>query len=383
MIPLSVPFLDGNEWKYVKNCLDTGWISSSGDYVNKFEQKIAEYVGSKYAVACMNGTSALHISQLVLGINNSDYVIVPNITFVATLNSIKYCGASPILIDAKKDTWQMDLDLLESFLEKETELRKVNDRYYSFKKSDGKRIMAIIPVHVLGNMTDMNRLIRISKKYHLSIIEDSAESLGSFYKKKHSGTFGSIGVFSFNGNKIISTGGGGVIVTDDMNIYLNAKHIANTAKIDKLFYIHDKIGYNYRMVNILAAIGLAQIEILPKILRKKKEIDLYYRKSLKNVGDIIFQKRLNSIDSNCWLFTFKTSKMKFLLKFLNENGVQSRPFWMPMNQLDMFKNDLFISKNDNSAELYKSCISIPCSAGITRSELNLVVNKIKEFYKNN
>ena len=380
MIPLSVPFIDGNEWKYVKQCLDTGWISSSGSYVNKFEQNIADFVGAKYGIACMNGTSGLHISQLVLGVKNSDCVIVPNLTFVATLNSIKYTGATPILIDAKQDTWQMDLELLEKFLQEETEIRRSNNNFYSFKKSDGKRIYAIIPVHVLGNIGDMKRLIQIAKKYHLSIIEDSAESLGSYYINKHSGTFGKIGVFSFNGNKIISTGGGGVIVTDDKGIYNEAKHLANTAKVNEQFYIHDKVGYNYRLVNVLAAIGLAQLEIFPKILKRKKQINSFYRESLKDVGDIEFQHILGDTDANCWLFTFKTSKMEFLLKYLNNNGIESRPFWTPMNQLKMFKKELFISENNESSKLHKTCISIPSSAGISDNQMIKVVETIKNFY---
>ena len=215
MIPLSVPKIEGNESKYVLDCLNTGWISSAGSYVNQFEDMVAKYAGAKYGVACMNGTVGLHIAQVLLDITKDDHVIAPNITFIATLNAIKYTGAQPILIDVDINNWQMDLGLLEQYLEQNTEFKTTKSGTYCFDTSTNKRVRAIMPVHVLGNIGDMDRLLAIAKKYHLDIIEDSTEALGATFKNKHAGTFGKIGVFSFNGNKIISTGGGGVIVTDD------------------------------------------------------------------------------------------------------------------------------------------------------------------------
>lgn len=378
MIPLSLPLLEGNEWKYVKDCLDTGWISSAGSYVNKFEEMIAEYVGAKYGIACMNGTVGLHIAQILCGVVSNDYVIVPNITFIATLNAIKYTGADPILIDVNKTNWQMDLSVLENFLESKTEIKNSQ----CVLKENGRIIRAIMPVHVLGNIGNLEKLIKLSKKHHLKIIEDSTESLGSFYKKQHSGTFGDFGVFSFNGNKIISTGGGGVIVTNNEELAKKAKHITTQAKVSPTEYIHDEIGYNYRLVNVLAAIGVAQMEKFPDLLKKKRIMDNYYRKELSNVGDIEFQEVNSNVNANCWLFTFKTKKMRPLLDYLNNNGVMSRPFWMPMNQLEMFKNDLYVTENDNSSSIYETCISIPSSAGINEQEMREVVSKIKEFYTN-
>ena len=382
MIPLSVPYVEGNEWEYVKKCLDTGWISSAGAYVNSFEDKVKDFVGAKYGIACMNGTAGLHIAQVLLDIGEGDHVLAPNITFVATLNAIKYSGATPILIDIDANNWQMDLDLLRTFLEKETEKRMdVNGHVYSFYKKSGKPIKAIMPVHVLGNIGDVDTLLEITKEFNLEIIEDSTESLGSTYKGRHTGTYGEIGVFSFNGNKIISTGGGGVIVTNDKAIAERAKHITTTAKTSSLDYIHDEVGYNYRLVNVLAAIGVAQMEVLPEILDKKRNMDSFYRNNLQGVGDIQFQEVLSDVAPNCWLFTFRTSKMRGLLKYLNDNGVQSRPFWMPMNQLKMFKDAPYFSHNDISSQIYDSCISIPSSAGITEEQLQITVNTIKEFYK--
>lgn len=380
MIPLSVPHLEGNEWKYVKECLDTGWISSAGSFVNRFESDIANYTGANHGVACMNGTVGLHIAQRISRIHSDDLVIAPNITFIATLNSISYTGAKPILMDVDLNSWQINLNLLESFLETETELRDSGKDIYSYHKKTNKRIPAIIPVHVLGNMCDMNRLVEIATKYHLIIIEDSTESLGSTFNGKHSGTFGEFGVFSFNGNKIISTGGGGVIVTNKEENAKTAKHLTTQAKASDMEYIHDEIGYNYRLVNVLAAIGVAQMEKFPELLKRKKEMDTFYRNELKGIGDIQFQEITPGVDANCWLFTFRTNKMRGLLEHLNKNGSQSRPFWMPMNQLKMFNDDLYFQKEDVSSLVYETAISIPSSAGIKDSELEEVVRLIKQYY---
>lgn len=383
MIPLSVPYLNGNEWKYVKDCLDTGWISSAGSYVNQFEEQIASFVGAKYGIACMNGTVGLHIAQLLAGVTSEDYVIAPNVTFIATLNAIKYTGASPILIDVDPNSWQMDLNLLENFLEENVVIREFQGVLQSYHKPTNKRIKAIMPVHVLGNMGEMNKLMEIASKFHLDIIEDSTEALGSYFQKKHAGSFGKFGVFSFNGNKIISTGGGGVIVTNDEELAKKAKHLTTQAKVCSMEYIHDEIGYNYRLVNVLAAIGVAQMEEFPTLLENKRKMDHFYRTQLNGVGDIVFQEVSDDVDANCWLFTFKTKYMRQLLSYLNDNGVQSRPFWMPMNQLEMFKNDIFISNDNQSEQVYASSISIPSSAGISLEEMQTVVSKIKLFYSSN
>ncbi len=381
MIPLSIPKIEGNESKYVLDCLETGWISSAGSYVTQFEDMVAEYAGAKYGVACMNGTVGLHIAQILLGVTADDHVIAPNITFIATLNAIKYTGAQPILIDVDADNWQMDLNLLEKYLQENTELKTSNNGTFSFDKSTGKRVRAIMPVHVLGNIGDMKRMLEIAGKYHLDIIEDSTEALGSTFDGKHAGTFGKIGVFSFNGNKIISTGGGGVIVTDDEEIAKKARHLTTQAKVSAMDYIHDEIGYNYRLVNVLAAIGVAQMETFPETLNAKKKMDAFYREHLEGVGDIKFQSIPEGTDPNCWLFTFSTSRMRELLDYLNKNGVQSRPFWMPMNQLAMFKDDIYINEKDVSASVYENSISIPSSAGITGEQLEEVVETIKGFYE--
>ena len=381
MIPLSIPNLTGNEWKYVKECLDTGWISSAGAYVNKFEEAIQNYTGVKYAIACMNGTAGLQVSLNLAGVSSSDIVIAPNLTFVATLNAISYSGAEIFLIDVYEDSWQINIDLLQKWLENNTTTKVVSDKLITTDKTSGKKIGAIMPVYVLGGFIDIDRLVEISSKYGISIIEDSTEALGSFKDGKHAGTFGVTGVLSFNGNKIISSGGGGMILTNDKEIANRAKHLTTTAKTDPLDYFHDEVGYNYRLVNVLAAIGVAQMENFESILKRKKEIDTLYRSELHGVGDIKFQENDPKSSPNCWLFTFRTKKMRALLNHLNSNEIQSRPFWTPMNNLPMYKDLRYINDNDISNKIFKECISIPSSSNLTIDDQHKVISEIKNFYQ--
>jgi len=376
MLLLSGPNIAGNEWKYIKDCLDTGWVSSVGAYVSKFENMVAEYSGCKYGVATSNGTAALHIALILAGVKQGDYVIAPNVTFVASINSIKYTGADPILIDVDDETWQMDLDLFEEFLENETD-EKNGELFYV---KDGRTIRAILPVHVLGNICDLGRLMDLARKYHLPVVEDATESLGSYYKGKHSGSFGIMGCFSFNGNKIITTGGGGVIVTDDEALARKAKHLTTQAKSDPFEYAHDDVGYNYRLVNVLAAMGVAQMELLPSFIQRKKEIDAFYKKELDGVGDIRYQKICPDVDPNLWLFTIKTEKQRELLKVLNQAEMQSRPFWVPMNQLPMYCENIYYTRDDRSDHIYKHCLSIPCSTYIRDEDMAAVAEKIRSVF---
>ncbi len=374
LIPLSIPNIAGNEWKYVKDCLDTGWISSVGEYVTRFEKMVADFVGAAYGVAAVNGTAALHIALLLSGVKQDDYVILPNLTFVASANSIKYLGADPLLIDADPDLWQMDLDLLEEFLENETDEKNGELIYIK----DGRRISAIMPVHILGNMCDMDRFLSIIKKYPLTIVEDSTEALGTKYSGKSAGTFSPMGCFSFNGNKIISTGGGGVIVTDDEMLAKKAKHITTTAKARPDEYYHDEVAYNYRLVNVLAAIGVAQMELLPGFMKRKQECVAFYKNALTGVADIRFQKELPQVKTNGWLFTIQTDKQKQLLDHLNARNILSRRFWMPMNKLPMYKDCIYIHQQDRADYIYHTCLSIPCSTNITDEDMQIVADAIKE-----
>ncbi|MBK8611235.1 MAG: LegC family aminotransferase [Chitinophagaceae bacterium] len=376
MLLLSGPNMAGNEWKYVKDCLDTGWVSSVGAYVDRFEEMSAEFAGTKYAVATSSGTTALHICLVMMGVTADDYVIAPNITFIATCNSIKYTGADPILIDTHPGTWQMDLDLLEQFFTEETEQRNG----VCYHKKDGRRIPVLMPVHVLGNMCDMDRLMALAGKNGVTVIEDSTEALGSYYKGKHAGSFGLMGTFSYNGNKIITTGGGGMIVTNDEALAKRAKHLTTQAKSDPFEYMHDAIGYNYRLVNVAAAMGVAQMEQLPGFIKRKQEVMAFYKNELAAVGDIKFQQISEAVNPNCWLPTIMTDKQKDLLTILNDNKMQSRPFWVPMNQLPMFTGNIFYNKNNQSDFVYRHCLSIPCSTNITDEDLKAVCDKIKEVF---
>ncbi len=368
--------MGGNELKYVTECITTGWVSSVGAYVDQFEKMTAQYAGTKYAVATSSGTTALHICLILADVGQNDMVIAPNITFIATLNSIKYTGATPILIDTDAANWQMDLNILETFLQNETEQKDG----VCYHKATGKRIPIIMPVHVLGNICDMDRLLSMAKRHNLVVIEDSTEALGSYYKGKHAGSFGLMGTFSYNGNKIITTGGGGMIVTDDEALAKKAKHLTTQAKSDPFEYMHDAIGYNYRLVNVAAAMGVAQMEQLPSFIERKKEIIAFYKNGLAGVGDIKFQDVSEDVMPNWWMPTIFTAKQKELLKVLNDNKMQSRPFWVPMNQLPMFKNDIYVNSNDQSDFVYKHCLSIPCSTNITDAEMQGVIDKIKSVF---
>lgn len=377
MIPLSLPHLAGNEWKYVKDCLDTGWVSSAGAYVSKFEQAVADYAGVKYGVACVNGTAGLHLTMHMHGVKLGDRLLVPNITFIASANAASYTFADPIFVDVDPDTWQWDLDLLESFLTNDCELR---DDGYCYERGTDKPIKAAMPVHVLGNMCDMPRLVELCNRFNIIVIEDASESLGSYYEGKHSGGFGKMGVFSFNGNKIITTGGGGVIVTDDEALARRAKHLTTQAKADPDTYFHDEIGFNYRLVNVLAAIGLAQMEQLPEFIERKKRMDAYYREHLGGIGDIRFQKVEEEVDPNCWLFTFSSSKQAEILKKLQAERIIARPFWMPMNQLPMFTENRYVQTNDHSRRVHAESLSIPSSVDLTTEQQDEVIRIIKKVF---
>jgi len=376
MIPLSVPNLAGNEWKYIKECLDTNWVSSVGSYVSQFEEKVAEFCKVKKAIATSNGTSALHLSLMLAGVARNDLVILPNITFVAPANAIKYLGADPVLIDVDVETWQIDLDLLSKFLESTTSI--VSDQ--CIHKKSGKKISAILPVHVLGNMCDMDILMQLAAHYHIPIVEDSSEALGSYYREKHAGSFGLLGCLSFNGNKIITTGGGGMILCDDEELAKKAKHLTTQSKASSTEYYHDEIGYNYRLVNILAAMGVAQMEQLDGFLKRKRQITNTYNDFFKNVPGTLPQKISTEVITNHWLYTIMVPSQPDVRKYLIENGVEVRPLWVPMNRLPAFINDTYISENDISYKLYKACLSLPCSTGLTNEEQLKVIDLLRRFY---
>ena len=377
MIPLSVPHLAGNEWLYIKDCLDTNWVSATGSYVDKFERLIAEYTQTKYAVAVSSGTTALHISLLLAGVEQNDLVITNNLTFVATANAIKYLKADPILMDITPNTWQIDTDLLTNFLNKECEIK--NELCYH--KSSKRRVKALLPVHILGNMAAMEELIVLSEKYNLTIVEDAAECLGSIYKQKHAGNWGKMATLSFNGNKIITTGGGGMILTNDEALAKKAKHLTTQAKASSFDYFHDDLGYNYRLVNILAAMGVAQVEQLPSFVKRKQEISQRYSDKLMLIEGIKIQQINPDVVSNCWQYVALFPEKLKLIKYLQMQKIEIRPLWIPINRLPIFINDLYVSKHNHSSKISEMGLMLPCSTSITDHEIDEVINSIFTFYQ--
>ena len=336
-IALHEPVFIGNEKKYLNECIDSTFVSSVGKYVDKFEEMLADYVGSKYAVAVSNGTSALFVALKLVGVKEGDEVITQPLTFVATANAISYCGAKPIFVDVDLDTLGLSPTSLKEFLEKNCEI--VDNK--CINKTTGKTIKACVPMHTFGHPCKIDEIKEICDKWHIELVEDAAESLGSFYKNKHTGTFGKVGIFSFNGNKIITAGGGGVIVTYDEELAKKAKHLTTTAKIPHPYeYIHDEVGYNFRMPNINAALLVAQMENLDKFLENKRELAKKYEKFFEDLG-IEFIKEPKNAKSNYWLNAIKFENKKQrdeFLEYSNKNKVMTRPIWRLMNKLPMYKN---------------------------------------------
>lgn len=360
---LHEPSLRGNEWKYVKKTLDDNFVSTAGPFVEKFENKLQKYTKSKYVISTSSGTSALHLSLVVNGVKKDDEVLVPTITFAATANAVMYLGAKPHFVDSEFETLGIDHKKLDLYLKKIT---KKKGKYF-FNKKTNKRLKAIIPVHVFGNICKIDKLIEIAKKYNLSVIEDATEAVGSFYKKKHAGTFGSTGCLSFNGNKILTTGAGGALLTNNKNLAKKIKHLSTTAKIKhKWEFIHDEVGYNYRMPSINAALGLAQLENLKKILISKKKLYSKYYKFLSESKKYTMIKNPPNSSSNNWLNTLflKKPSLKLRDKILimaHRKKIFLRPVWKPLHTLKHFRKMPKMNL-ENSNIIHKSCISLPSSA---------------------
>ena len=337
-VPLHEPTFNDKEVEYVTDCIKTGWVSSVGAYVTKFEEELAKFVGVKHAVAVVNGTAALHIALKVAGVEAEDEVLMPSLTFIATANAVSYLGAVPHFIDVSMETLGIDPSVLKIHLNKITELREGE----LFNKETGRRIKALVPMHTFGHPVDMEEIQGICNEYRIELVEDAAESLGSFYKNKHTGSFGKISAISFNGNKIITTGGGGAIITDDATLASYAKHLTTTAKIQHSWeYKHDEIGFNYRMPNLNAALGCAQLEKMPEFIEQKRLLTKRYEQLITNLQGVHLFKEPSSCKSNYWLQTLILEDVinrDKVLAILNENGVMSRPIWTPMHKLNMFKD---------------------------------------------
>jgi len=359
-LPLHEPRFIGNEKKYVNETIDSTFVSSVGKFVTQFEEMVAEFSGAKYAVATSNGTSALHIGLQLVGVDEKSEVLTQPLTFIATANAISYCGAKPIFIDVDRDTLGLSPSKLKEFLEEET---FINDKGACVNKLTKKVIKACVPMHTFGHPCKIDEIVEVCDAHNIAVVEDSAESLGSYYKGKHTGTFGKVGVFSFNGNKIITTGGGGMLVTDDEELAKKAKHITTTAKVPHPYeYIHDEIGYNYRLTNLAAALGVAQMENLELFIQKQRELANKYELFFRDT-ELKFITEPKESQSNYWLNAVvmqdKQQRDEFL-KFTNDKGVMTRSIWRLMNKLDMFK-DSQTGNLDNAEWLEDRVVNISSS----------------------
>ena len=380
-IPLSVPNLKGKELQYVTNAVETEWVSTGGPYVSEFEEKVAEYANCKYAVSCQNGTSGLHIALEVCGVTREDEVIVPTLTFIAAVNPVKYIGAEPVFMDCD-DSLTMDVAKLKEFSENKCSFIEGKLTNNLTKK----HVKAIIVVHVFGNMADMEGIIEVANKYNLKVIEDATEAIGTYYidgkfKGKHAGTIGDVGVYSFNGNKIITTGGGGMIVSNNEELLKKARHLTTQAKSNELYYSHDEIGYNYRMTNLQAAIGLAQLEQLEDFIKNKKDNYKFYKNEFNKIPGLSLLEFKNNIRPNYWFYALYvdsnyTMERDQIIQYLSSKKIQVRPIWGLINEQKPYIGSQ-IYKIEKAKVFLEHVVNIPCSSNLTREEAKYVVECLK------
>ena len=360
-IPLHSPRFIGNEKKYLLKTIDSTYVSSIGEYVDLFENSTAEYTGAKYAIATVNGTAALHISLKLVGVENNSEVITQSLTFIATCNAIRYCGATPVLLDVDRATLGLSAKSLKLFLDEYGEVREDGN---CWNKVSNKKIAACLPMHTFGIPVELDAIKQICDQYNIPLVEDAAESLGSRYKDKHTGIYGKTAAISFNGNKIITTGGGGIILTNDEQLNRRARHITTTAKIphNGYFFEHDEIGFNYRLPNLNAALGVAQLEVLPAYVKDKRKLAKQYHKWGDEHG-LQFVKELKHSKSNYWMNTVVTQNKKqrdVMLKIMNENKIMTRPAWVPMHKLEI-NQDCYFGNMTNTEWLFDRLVNIPSS----------------------
>lgn len=379
-IPLSIPEIRGNEWAYVKKCLDTGWVSSVGSYVERFEADMARAAGTRFAVATVNGTAALHTALLVAGVRPDDEVLVSTLTFIAPANVVRYVGARPVFIDAEPATGQMDPARVAEFLDR----RCVARGGEVFDCETGRRVKAIIPVHILGHPVDMDPVLELARRYGFAVVEDATESLGATYRDRRVGQLGDIACFSFNGNKIITTGGGGMLVTDDETWARKARYLTTQAKDDPVEFVHNEIGYNYRLTNVLAAIGVAQLERLPEYVAAKRRIAARYADALGGVSGLSFFGEAPWARATFWMSVVRIDPEAFgsdsraLLRALEARRIQTRPLWQPIHLSRAHAGSPRVG-GDVAERLNRECLTLPCSVGLTDEQQSRVIAGIVSF----
>ena len=377
MIHLAEPNLTGNERKYLNECIDTTFVSSVGAFVTRFEEDVVKVTGADFGTAVSSGTAGLHMALKAVGVEKDELVCIPSFTFIATANAVMHCGAQPWLIDIAKDSWTMDPEVLAQELQEKAEVR--DGKVYH--KSSGKRIAAIMPVYTLGMPADMDKIKRIAAEYHLPVVADAAAAIGARYKGNNIGKIADVTVFSFNGNKTITCGGGGALVSGNQEIIEKAHHLATTARCG-IEYEHDMVGYNYRMTNIQAAVGCAQLERVDEFVEKKKYIREYYSKHLSGISDISFFPEVEWAESACWFSGLVLSdkyEVKKVCELLKEKGIEARTFWKPVHQQKPYVNEER-SEMKVADNLWKHVLTLPSSTGITEEELEQVVKAIKEIF---
>lgn len=379
MIPLSVPSLQGNEWHYIKECLDTEWVSSAGKYVDIFEEKIAEYTCSRYAVACVNGTSALQISLQIAGVKLGDEVIVPTLSFIAPVNAVSYNLAEPVFMDAD-EYYNIDAEKTIEFITTETRFKNG----FTYNKRTEKRISAIVPVHVFGNAAKLENLVQVCRERNIVVVEDAAESLGTRYLSgnftgKHTGTIGYLGCLSFNGNKIVTTGGGGMILTNDSQLAEKLKYLTTQAKDDEVRYVHNNIGYNFRLTNIQAALGVAQLEQLTKFLEKKKEVYRSYIEGITGISGLRIANVPDYAENNHWMILLQIDEKGYgkdretLMAEFKANRIQTRPVWQ-LNHLQKPYRNCYAYKIERAQKLLGQSLCLPSSVNIDKNQIAKVIS---------
>lgn len=378
VVPLFVPEIRGNEWAYIKECLDTNWVSSVGPFVDRFEREVAAAVGARHAVAVVNGTSALHLSLLVAGVQPDDEVLVSALTFIAPANAIRYTGAWPVFMDAEPRYWQMDPQKLEDFLARECERTAGGLR----NRSTGRRVKALVPVGVLGHPCDMDAILAIARRFELPVIGDATECLGADYRGRSMSAGCDMACYSFNGNKIITTGGGGMIVTDDAAAAERARYLSTQAKDDPIEYVHGAVGYNYRLTNIQAAMGVAQLEQLSAYVEVKRDIARRYEQALAHLPGLTPMPEAPGVRSTFWLYTVLVREDAFgcdsraLLRRLAEARIQSRPLWQPLHRSRPFAG-CQAYRVETADLLARDALSLPSSVSLDAARQARVIDAVR------
>jgi perosamine synthetase len=382
-IPLSVPVIQGNEWPYVKECLDTGWVSSAGKFVDRFERETSQFTGAKYAVACATGTAALHVALRIAGVTAGDEVIVPTVTFIASINSVRYVDAHPVFMDCDGH-YNLDTEKTRDFILQETAFKDG----HTYNRHTNRRITAVMPVHVFGNAVWLDELLPLCQERNIKVIEDAAESIGTTYTAGqftgwHTGTVGDIGCLSFNGNKIITTGGGGMLLTNHREYADRAKYLTTQAKDDEVRFVHNDVGYNYRLTNVQAAIGVAQLEQLPKYLDLKRKNYLVYKGQIDAIPGLHLAEGPDCAANNHWMYALQIDRAQYkldreqLMAKMGQHQIQTRPLWQLNHRQRPYVNCQHY-QIDRANHLLDVTLNLPCSVDLTPAQIQRVIEVLRQ-----